>query len=84
VWPIQQLDSRSLTFESLGCIGFLAVDCAAPNRFREQSDVPLGAGIADAMFHCFRLWNALRAAPRQPPAEEQDGEEFAQFGQGRA
>ena len=64
VWPIQQLDARHLNFEPLGCIGFLAVDCAVPNRFREQSDVPLGAGIADAMFHCFRLWNALRAAPR--------------------
>jgi hypothetical protein len=60
VWPIQQLESDSLKFETLGCIGFLAVDCPLPNRFREQSDVPLGAAIGDALYHCFVAWNALR------------------------
>jgi hypothetical protein len=60
VWPIQQLESDSLQFEALGCIGFLAVDCARPNSFRKQLDVPLGAGIGDALYHCFVVWNALR------------------------
>lgn len=60
VWPVQQRESRLLPLrDTLGCIGFLAIDSESRNVFREKWDFPIGATISDALFHPLKLYASL-------------------------
>jgi hypothetical protein len=37
-------------------LGFLCVDAAIPNVFDQSRDVPIGAGVADTLFHVLAPW----------------------------
>jgi hypothetical protein len=50
VFAIEQLAAENLSFEELGCIGFLAIDSAFGNVFKPRFDGPLGASLANAFF----------------------------------
>ncbi|PCI38899.1 MAG: hypothetical protein COB46_10135 [Rhodospirillaceae bacterium] len=51
VWPVQQREADAFHFEALGCIAFLAIDSEFKNVFHKRFDAPLGASVADGLFH---------------------------------
>ena len=59
VWPIQQLENPDLEFKVLGCVGFLAIDSESRNVFKKRWDCPIGAEIADALFHPINLLSSI-------------------------
>lgn len=67
VWPIQQTEIPGVGRDTALCVGFLTIDTPLPNRFNPTFDVPLGAGIADSLFHCFKMWSDIKASA---PARE--------------
>ena len=50
VFPIQQGESETFTFDPPGCIGFLTIDNRFRHAFRERGDAPIGMSLADALF----------------------------------
>lgn len=59
VWPVQQKESEVLLVEDEGCIAYLTVDSKHRGVFKEQFDLYLGAGVADALFHPLSLFSDL-------------------------
>lgn len=62
VWPIQQLESDKLSFESRGCIGFLTVDSEFRNVFQKRFDVSIGAGVSDVLFIALDRYRTFETA----------------------
>jgi hypothetical protein len=59
VWPIRQGHSPELPLQSRRCLGFLAVDSDRKNAFSRGTDFPIGAAVADALYHPLMLLNKL-------------------------
>ncbi|WP_417471180.1 hypothetical protein [Maricaulis sp.] len=57
-YAIRQLEDESAALESVGCIGFLAVDSKAPKAFLAQ-DLNLMAALADGLFHPVNSYRIL-------------------------
>lgn len=61
VWPIRQGNAPELALQTKRCIGFLAIDSDRKKAFSKGSDFPLGAAVADALYHPLSLLNKLNS-----------------------
>lgn len=61
VFPIRQLGPTTGGEDEAGCIGFVTVDSAFRRVFKPRFDGPLGATVANALFHPVSVYTKLIA-----------------------